>query len=75
MISGDSGEVALAKRRARFGRMIERRDGRDFPFYDGRPVEIEGWKWLVIILAAAAGLAAVLVNPLTSQPARMTCMK
>jgi membrane protease YdiL (CAAX protease family) len=67
MTSDDSGKGSLEKRKARFGRLIERSDGRDFPFYDGRPVEIEVWKWLVIILAAAAGLAAVLVNPLTSQ--------
>jgi len=67
MTSGDSGEVSLDERRARFGRMIERNDGRDFPFYDGRPVEIEVWKWVVIILAAAAGFAAVALNPLTSQ--------
>ena len=62
-----SDQASVGHRRPRFGRLIERDDGRDFPFYDGRPVVIEGWKWLVIIIAAAAGFAALVFNPLTGQ--------
>jgi membrane protease YdiL (CAAX protease family) len=64
---GGSGEVSVDQRRSRFGRLIERNDGRDFPFYDGRPVEIEWWTWLVMIVAAAAGFAALVLNPFTGQ--------
>lgn len=47
----------------RFGRLIERSDGRDFPFYDGEPLNVAGWKWGVIILACAAGLATLMYYP------------
>ena len=44
----------------RFGRLVERADGRDFPYYNGEPIEVAGWKWGVIILVCAAGFAALL---------------
>lgn len=50
-------------RQQRFGRLIERADGQDFPYYDGDPVEVATWKWLVIVLACAAGFMALLFYP------------
>ncbi|MBD8042641.1 CPBP family intramembrane metalloprotease [Arthrobacter sp. Sa2BUA2] len=47
----------------RFGRLIERADGRDFPYYDGEPTDVAGWKWGVIILACVAGFATLLFFP------------
>ena len=47
----------------RFGRLIERADGRDFPYYNGEPVEVAGWKWGVIIVACAAGMATLMFYP------------
>ncbi|UFS58822.1 CPBP family intramembrane glutamic endopeptidase [Subtercola endophyticus] len=35
----------------RFGRQLERRDARDFPFYNGQPVEVATWKWMGIGVA------------------------
>lgn len=49
--------------RQRFGRLIERADGRDFPYYDGVPVEVAGWKWGVIVLSCLAGFAALIFYP------------
>ena len=49
--------------RQRFGRVIERADGRDFPYYDGQPVNVAGWKWAVIFLACLAGFAALIFYP------------
>ncbi len=50
----------------RFSRLIERADGRDFPFYNGEPLNVAGWKWLVIVLACAAGFATLLFYPATN---------
>lgn len=54
-------EKTLTKHR--FGRLVERPDGRDFPFYDGEPAEVAGWKWGLIVLACAAGMAALMFYP------------
>ncbi len=43
----------------RFGKLIERNDNADFPFYNGEPVEIPTWKWIVMILACAVGFVVV----------------
>lgn len=51
----------LTKRR--FSRAIERSDGRDFPYYDGRPVQLVGWKWAVILLSCLIGFAVLLFYP------------
>jgi uncharacterized protein len=56
-----SGTQTHAKQR--FGKLIERADGRDFPYYDGEPVDVAGWKWGVIVLACVAGFAALLFYP------------
>ena len=54
-----------AGREDRFGKLIERADGADVPFYDGQPVQVAGWKWLVMVLAAAAGFLALALIPAT----------
>lgn len=48
---------------ARFGRLLERADGRDFPYYNGDPIDISAWKWGVIVLAAVAGFLTLLFFP------------
>lgn len=50
----------------RFGRLVERQDGRDFPYYNGEPVDVAGWKWGVIILSCIAGFAALIFYPATN---------
>lgn len=47
----------------RFGRLIERADGRDFPYYNGDPVEVAPWKWGLIVLACAVGFCALIFYP------------
>lgn len=47
------------QKNSRFGKLIERNDGVDFPFYNGKPIEIASLKWLVMILACATGFAAL----------------
>lgn len=47
----------------RFGRWVERADGRDFPFYNGQPVEVAAWKWGVIVLSCVVGFAALMFYP------------
>ena len=49
----------------RFGRLIERRDGLDFPYYTGRPVLISGHQWWLVIAAVVVGFAALTTLPLT----------
>ncbi|MGO4807736.1 CPBP family intramembrane glutamic endopeptidase [Arthrobacter sp. 2MCAF15] len=50
----------------RFGRLIERADGRDFPYYDGEPVDVAGWKWGLIVLACVVGFSALIFYPATN---------
>lgn len=50
----------MSKDKSRFGRLIERNDGRYFPFYNLLPAEIATWKWIVIILSCIAGFASLL---------------
>lgn len=47
----------------RFGKLVERADGRDFPYYNGQPVEVATWKWLVIIAACVLGFVALTTIP------------
>ncbi len=49
----------LKKDNDRFGKLIERDDGRDFPFYNLLPAEIATWKWAVIILSCVVGFAVL----------------
>lgn len=53
----------LPQSKKRFGRLVERNDGRDFPFYDGAPIEVAGWKWALIILSCVAGFAILIFYP------------
>ncbi|MER7070555.1 type II CAAX endopeptidase family protein [Terrabacter sp. NPDC000476] len=47
----------------RFGRLVERQDNEDFPYYDGDPVEIPTWKWLVIIASCVVGFVVLTLLP------------
>lgn len=49
----------------RFGRLIERRDNADFPYYDGTPVRVSVGRWIIVW---AACLAAFLVLSFIPQP-------
>ncbi|WP_432478070.1 CPBP family intramembrane glutamic endopeptidase [Nocardioides sp. GXQ0305] len=44
----------------RFGRLVERDDGLDFPFYDGRPVAISGGRWSLVVLACVLGFLVLM---------------
>lgn len=55
--------VRTGGERQRFGRLIERADGRDFPFYDGEPIEVSGRRWALIVLSCIAGFAALVTYP------------
>ncbi|MEV0611210.1 CPBP family intramembrane glutamic endopeptidase [Polymorphospora rubra] len=61
--------AATPPSRERFGRRIERPDGRDFPFYGGLPTLIPGRRWAVVVAAVVVGFAAlVLTGPLFPGP-------
>ncbi|QIK61881.1 CPBP family intramembrane metalloprotease [Leucobacter viscericola] len=47
----------------RFGRLIERRDDRDFPYYNGEPMTVATWKWLLIIVACVLGFLVLILVP------------
>lgn len=49
----------MSKSNKRFGKLIERRDAADFPFYNLLPAEISIWKWVVIILSCAIGFTVL----------------
>lgn len=51
--------MGMSADKSRFGKIIERRDGADFPFYNLLPSEIATWKWIVIILSCIVGFAAL----------------
>lgn len=50
-------------RNTRFGRLLERRDDRDFPFYNGEPTEVATWKWLLIVLSCVVSFLALSIIP------------
>lgn len=54
----------MVERRDRYGQAIERADGRDFPFWDGDPLALRAWQWVVIVLACV-----VAINVLSWYPA------
>jgi membrane protease YdiL (CAAX protease family) len=49
----------MSGEKSRFGKLIERKDGLDFPFYNLLPAEIATWKWIVIILSCVVGFAVL----------------
>lgn len=51
----------------RFGKLVEREDGLDFPFYNNKPLEIITWQWIVIILSCFAGFFTLTSLPSDSQ--------
>lgn len=53
----------LSKNNDRFGNLIERQDGRDFPFYNDKPAGLTAWQWLIVWLSAAVGFAALIFIP------------
>ena len=55
----------------RFGRLVERDDGRDFPFYDSTPVAIDGRRWLVVVAACALGFAILISIGFADQRAEL----
>ncbi|WP_083295220.1 CPBP family intramembrane glutamic endopeptidase [Curtobacterium sp. BH-2-1-1] len=48
---------------ARYGRAIERRDGRDFPYYDGDPLPLSILQWVAVIAACAVGFLVLSFTP------------
>lgn len=50
---------------ARYGRAIERRDGRDFPYYDGDPLPLSILQWVAVIAACAVGFLVLSFTPAT----------
>lgn len=51
----------------RLGRLFERNDGADFPFYNGRPVDLGAGRWGLLVLAAAAGFLVLALIPPSNQ--------
>ena len=49
----------------RLGPAIERRDGRDFPFYNGIPTTITARQWRTIVAAVVVGFGALILLPLS----------
>ncbi|MBF4607812.1 CPBP family intramembrane glutamic endopeptidase [Curtobacterium sp. VKM Ac-1393] len=53
----------------RFGRTVERQDGQDgqdgqdFPYYDGDPIPLPVWQWVLVIVACAAGFVTLSFFP------------
>lgn len=51
------------KQSDRFGKLVERQDGRDFPFYNNKPMGLSVWQWLTVWLAAAIGFLLLVLTP------------
>lgn len=58
-----SSTITPVTTRARLGRFFERRDEADFPFYNGEPITVATWKWLLIIAACVAGFFVLALTP------------
>ena len=58
-----TGQLRPVTEKDRFGRLIERRDGADFPYYNGLPIEVSTVKWIIVWLAVAAGFAVLTFYP------------
>lgn len=57
----------LSNHKDRFGKLIERQDDRDFPFYDALPAEIVTWKWVAIILSCIIGFGILIFTGSSNQ--------
>ncbi|MFF2388671.1 CPBP family intramembrane glutamic endopeptidase [Agromyces sp. NPDC058104] len=62
-VFSERGRLRPLTDRDRFGRAIERRDGADFPFYDGAPVELAPWRWGVVWAACVVGFLVLTFFP------------
>lgn len=60
--AADSAADSTAPRQ-RLGRLIERRDGRDFPFYAGNPVGLSRGRWLVVCVACLVAFLVLILFP------------
>lgn len=49
----------LAHRAKPFGRFWERR-GTDFPYYNGQPVAVAGWRWAALLVSVAVAIVMLL---------------
>lgn len=58
-----SGQIRPLTEKDRFGRLIERRDGLDFPFYNGVPIELSVGKWILVWASVAVGILALMFIP------------
>ncbi|MFD4468510.1 CPBP family intramembrane glutamic endopeptidase [Rhodococcus sp. NPDC058505] len=47
----------------RFGKFVERRDGKDFPYYTGVPVGFTVQQWILLWISVAVGFAALVTLP------------
>lgn len=54
-----------AEDRQRYGRAVERQDGRDFPFYNGVPFGLAIWKWIVVVVGCAVAFLVLIFYPAT----------
>lgn len=53
-----------AKPADRFGRLVERSDGADFPYYDSSdPLHLPTWKWVLVLIACAVSFTVLTVFP------------
>ena len=68
-VPADAG--AAARDEHRFGRWIERSDGRDFPYYDSVPPAITGTRWLLVVLSCIVGFAVLATVGFADQRAEL----
>lgn len=68
---GDRMNSPAAHEQDQFNRAIERRDGRDFPFYNLLPTEVTTGKWLVIIASTIVAFLLLMFWPAESQVAQL----
>ncbi|UGT58046.1 CPBP family intramembrane glutamic endopeptidase [Nocardia asteroides] len=59
----DDAAVAAAGSGDRFGKLIERDDSADFPYYAGDPVALSAGQWVLAWAAVAVGFAALVLIP------------
>ena len=59
------------QRHNRFGRLIERQDERDFPFYNGQPMEISTKQWIVLWVSVFIGFLALSLIPASTNVASL----
>ena len=53
----------FARSNDRFGKLIERQDGKDFPFYNDKPLGLAVWQWLVVWLSTFVAFGVLISIP------------